>query len=142
MMKRYRREKGFTLVELMLVVVIIAVLAGIVLPRLVGARERANIAAAKAQMKTFETLLYSYQLHVGSFPTTEMGLRALVEDPGEEGWSGPYLTQKVLPKDPWHNPFVYTREAQRGVDYDLYSWGPDKIEGTEDDIYSVEVEEE
>lgn len=141
-MRRWRQSGGFTLVELMLVVVIIAVLAGIVLPRLVGTREKANISAARAQIKTFETLLYTYQLHVGSFPTTEQGLMALIEDPGDEGWSGPYLTQRTLPKDPWGNPFVYVKEAQRGIDYDLYSWGPDKIEGTDDDIYSVSTEEE
>lgn len=141
-MRRWKQRRGFTLVELMLVVVIIAVLAGIVLPRLVGTREKANISAARAQIKTFETLLYTYQLHVGSFPTTEQGLMALIEDPGDEGWSGPYLTQRTLPKDPWGNPFVYVKEAQRGIDYDLYSWGPDKIEGTDDDIYSVSTEEE
>jgi general secretion pathway protein G len=95
-----RQKAGFTLVELMLVVVIIGVLAGIVLPRLAGSREEANIAAAKAQMRVFDTSLYTYQLQVGSFPTTEQGLRALVEAPGEEGWKGPYLSQKVLPRDP------------------------------------------
>lgn len=136
-----RQKAGFTLVELMLVVVIIGVLAGIVLPRLAGSREEANIAAAKAQMRVFDTSLYTYQLQVGSFPTTEQGLRALVEDPGEEGWKGPYLSQKVLPRDPWGNPYVYQKEGQKGIDYDLYSWGPDKTEGTEDDIYSVELEE-
>ncbi len=136
-----RQKSGFTLVELMLVVVIIGVLAGIVLPRLAGSREEANIAAAKAQMRVFDTALYTYQLQVGSFPTTEQGLRVLVEDPGEDGWKGPYLSQKVLPRDPWQNPYVYEKEAQKGIDYDLYSWGPDKVEGTEDDIYSVEVEE-
>lgn len=139
-MKRSRRT-GFTLVELMLVVVIIGVLAGVVLPRLAGSREEANIAAAKAQMRVFDTALYTYQLQVGSFPTTEQGLRSLVEDPGEEGWKGPYLSQRVLPRDPWGNPFVYEKEAQKGIDYDLYSWGPDKVEGTEDDIYSVELED-
>ena len=141
-MNRRMDKRGFTLVELMLVVVIIAVLAGIVLPRLVGAKEKADIVAAQAQIKTFETLLYTYQLHVGSFPTTEQGLRVLVEDPGEEGWAGPYLAQRSLPKDPWGNPFVYVKEAQRGIDYDLYSWGPDEVEGTDDDIYSVSTEEE
>jgi len=145
-MNRRMGKRGFTLVELMLVVVIIAVLAGIVLPRLVGTKEKADIAAAKHQIKTFETLLYTYQLHVGSFPSTDDGLNALIEPPSDESeakaWAGPYLTQRTLPKDPWGNPFVYVKEAQRGIDYDLYSWGPDKIEGTDDDIYSVSTEEE
>jgi general secretion pathway protein G len=141
-MKKSQRRAAFTLVELMLVVVIIAVLAGLVLPRLVGSKEKADISAAKGQMKTFETLLYTYQLHTGSFPTTEQGLTVLVEDPGIDGWSGPYLTQNRLPKDPWGNPYQYTREASHGIDYDLYSWGPDRAEGTDDDIYLFETEDD
>jgi len=142
MISGLKRRRGFTLVELMLVVVIIAVLAGIVLPRLVGSKEQADISATKAQMRIFDTSLYTYQLQVGSFPTTEQGLGALINDPGLDGWRGPYLSQRVLPKDPWGNPYVYDREGERGIDYDLYSWGPDKVEGTEDDVYNVEAAEE
>jgi general secretion pathway protein G len=140
-MNRMKR-RGFTLVELMLVVVIIGVLAGVVLPRLVGSTELAKINATKSQLSILETTLYNYQLQVGKFPTTDEGLKALVEDPGEEGWRGPYLKQRKIPKDAWGNPFVYVKEAKRGIDYDLYSWGPDEIEGTEDDIYTVEDDEE
>lgn len=138
----YKKRRGFTLVELMLVVVIIAVLAGVVLPRLVGQTEKAKINAAKAQMKTFDTMLHIYQLEVGKFPTNDQGLDALVEDPGVDGWNGPYLEQKNIPKDPWGNPYEYTTEAKRGIDYDLYCWGPDGAQGTEDDIYASGEEEE
>mgnify|MGYP006309410887 FL=1 len=140
-MNRMKR-RGFTLVELMLVVVIIGVLAGVVLPRLVGSTELAKINATKSQLSILETTLYNYQLQVGKFPTTDEGLKALVEDPGEEGWRGPYLKQRKIPKDPWGNPFVYVKEAKRGIDYDLSSWGPAEIEGTEDDIYTVEDDDE
>jgi len=139
-MNRNNKRGGFTLVELMLVVIIIAVLAGVVLPRLVGQQEIAKVNAAKAQLKTFDTVLYTYQLEVGSFPTTDQGLKALVEDPGVNNWNGPYLLQKNLPKDPWGNPYEYSREAKVGIDYDLFSWGPDGQQGTEDDIYSSKEE--
>ena len=94
------------------------------------------------QLGIFETCLARYQLDIGKFPTTEQGLTVLVEDPGEENWAGPYLGQKILPRDPWGNPFVYNKEAEKGIDYDLYSWGPDEVEGTEDDIYSIEIEKD
>ena len=58
----------------------------------------------------------------------------MIEDPGEEGWSGPYLTQRVLPKDPWGNPYMYDREGTGRHGFYLYSWGPDGVEGTDDDI--------
>lgn len=140
-MKKGRKTKGFTLIELMLVVVIIAVLAGVVLPRLVGSQEQARESAVKQQLRILDTALYTYQLQVGSFPTTEQGLRALIEDPNVDGWRGPYLSQRNLPRDPWGRPYIYTREAVRGIDYDLFSAGPDGIEGTDDDIHSFEEKE-
>jgi len=142
MRRRWKDRGGFTLVELMLVVVIIAVLAGVVLPRLVDTGDRAKIAAVKAQLRTFETLLYTYQLQIGSFPSSDQGLMALIEDPGLDGWSGPYLTQKSLPKDPWGGRYVYVKEGTRGIDYDVFSMGPDGNEGTEDDVYATEIDDE
>jgi len=95
---------------------------------------KVGFSQALAHIRTFEILLYKYRLHVGSFPTTEQGLVALIEDPGEAGWSGPYLTQRTLPKDPWGNPYMYDREGVGRHGFYLYSWGPDEVEDTEDDI--------
>ena len=78
------------------------------------------------------------KLQVGDYPSTEQGLKALYEDPGKDGWDGPYMTNAMFLKDPWENPYVYNRDAKRGTDYDLFSWGADKVEGSEDDIYSDE----
>lgn len=133
--KRNRnKEAGFTLVELMLVVVILGILAAVVLPNLSGMSEKAKINAAKAQISTLETALDNFELDTGSFPTTDQGLQALVADPGIEGWSRPYLRKKAVPKDPWNNEYIYKREGERGVNFEVFSMGPDGQENTDDDI--------
>jgi general secretion pathway protein G len=115
----------------MLVVVIIGILAGVVLPRLVGSREKAAEQAARAQIGVFETAIDLYHLEVNQLPDD---LNDLVNDPGEDNWNGPYLRKRTLPKDPWGNQYVYKAEGTRGIDYDVYSLGPDEVDGTEDDI--------
>jgi general secretion pathway protein G len=124
------REKGFTLFEILVVIIIIGLLAALVGPRLFGKVSMAKQKAAKAQIELFGTALDTFRLDVGKYPTTEDGLKALREKPaGAEGWQGPYLP-KEIPVDPWGAAYVYKSPGEHG-DYDLISYGLDKAEGGE-----------
>ena len=131
-MKSLGSSKGFSLMELLIAMVILALLASLVGPKLfknIGKSERKT---AKAQISLFETGLGLYRLDVGKFPTTEQGLQALREKPsGVENWDGPYL-EKELPPDPWGHPYVYQYPGQHG-DYDIVSLGADGSPGGEDE---------
>ena len=135
-MKLYRNNKGFTLVELMLVVIIIGILVATVVPRLAGRTEQARVVAAKADIEAnIGSALDLYELDNGSYPTTEEGLKALlVKSASAFNWRGPYL--KKMPKDPWGNQYVYKCPGTHNVDYDLYSYGKNGVEGGGDDITS------
>lgn len=136
------RESGFTLVELMLVVVILGILAAVVLPNLAGKIGIARKGGVKAQISAFENALDQFEIDCGRYPTTEEGLQALITDPGIEGWHGPYLRKKSALKDPWGKPYMYNVEATRsGINYDVYSTGEDGQDNTEDDIGNWEAEE-
>ncbi len=125
-----RRQRGFTLIELMIVIVIIGLLAGLVGPRLFGYLTQAKQKSAKAQIELFGTALDAFRLDVGRYPTTEEGLKALREKPaGLEAWKGPYL-QKEIPMDPWGRPYLYKSPGDHG-EYDLFSYGLDGVEGGE-----------
>lgn len=127
-------KKAFTLIELMLVVIIIGVLAAMVIPRLVGRSEEARVSAAKADINSNISLaLDMFELDNGRYPTTEEGLNALLHNPGSlPRWKGPYI--KKEPKDPWGKIYLYKFPGTHTQDYDLYSAGPNGVEGDEDDI--------
>jgi general secretion pathway protein G len=131
-----KSKKGFTLIELMLVVIIIGVLVSMVVPRLVGRSEEARIAAAKADINSnISVALDLYELDNGKYPTTEEGLVALISMPASAvKWKGPYL--KKRPVDPWGREYMYRCS---GSDYELYSYGPDGVEGGEDDVTNLET---
>ena len=127
---RRNREKGFTLFEILVVVIIIGLLAALVGPRLFGKVSTAKQKTTKAQIELFGTALDTYRLDVGKYPSTEEGLKALREKPsGAEGWQGPYLP-KEIPVDPWNRAYVYKSPGEHG-DYDLISYGLDGAEGGE-----------
>ena len=139
--RRYRRSGanrfGFTLIELMLVLVILATLAAIVLPKFTGRSQQAKVTSAKTQIAGFETALSTFEVDLGRYPTTTEGLRALVVKPtsDSEGWLQPYLSREEIPKDPWGNDYVYRYPGQYNeYGYDLYSVGPDHKLGGGDDI--------
>lgn len=128
-------EKGFTLIEIMIVVIIIAGLASMVVPRLLGRTDQANKSIAKADINSnIAMALKLYHLDNGKFPTTAQGLNALVTSPsGAPNWNGPYLD--TLPEDPWGGPYQYKCPGNvNKTGYDLYSLGSDGEEGTGDDI--------
>ncbi len=131
---------GFTLVEIMLVVIIIGILVAMVLPNLTGRGKQARAAAAKADIEAnLATALDLYELDNGRYPTTEQGLEALLTPPTSQplpiNWNGPYLKKKKIPLDPWGHPYVYKSPGEHNADsYDLYSLGPDGQEGGGDDV--------
>ena len=119
------RRRNFTLIEVVVVIIILVTLASIATPLYMNYVKRANVGAAKTQIKLLEDALTGYRLDMGSYPDTNAGLNALVENPdGNEKWNGPYLKPAKVPKDPWGNEYVYTIPGEHG-DYDLMSYGAD-----------------
>lgn len=132
---KHINNRGFTLIEIMVVIAILALLAALVAPKIIGRSDDAKIADTKVQIKNLETALKLYKLDNGVFPSTEQGLAALVEKPAvgqiprnykAEG----YLESKKAPKDPWGSDFAYLSPGEHG-DYDLYSLGADGVKGGE-----------
>jgi general secretion pathway protein G len=125
MQKINRRQAGVTLIEMMVVVVIIALFAALVLPRMMGQADKARKTAARAQINAFMTALGSYKLDTSSYPTTEQGLQALrVKPENVNNWQGPY-TDKEIDNDPWGHPYVYRFPGEHGDEPDILCYGAD-----------------
>ena len=136
-------SKGFTLIELMVVIVILGILAGLVLPRFMGRTEEAKRTKAKLQIENLEGALKLYKLDVGAYPTTEQNLEALVQKPTTgiipRNWrEGGYLEKGKVPVDPWGRPYVYISPGIKNKDFDLKSLGADGEEGGEGENADVE----
>ncbi len=127
--REIKDKKGFTLVELLVVMVIIGLLAALVAPRLFPKLGKGKTAAAKAQIELLGQALDQYRLDTGYYPSTEQGLNALLSNPGVEKWEGPYL-KKSVPLDPWGKPYMYQQPGTHG-EYDLFSYGRDGKPGGE-----------
>ena len=133
--KGRQSEKGFTLIELIVVLVILGLLAAVVGPNVYRKLAQSKDKIAKIQITEIEGALHMFSFDMGRYPTTPEGLDALVRNPtGSDSWRGPYLAKDV-PKDPWDRPYAYRCPGAHG-DYDLFSFGADGVEGGDDDICS------
>jgi general secretion pathway protein G len=136
-MRRDDPRAGFTLIEMMVVMVIIGLLMALVGPRFIRQEEKAKVRAARAQIELLGTALDTFRLDVGRYPTTQEGLAALRQRPfGADRWDGPYL-KKELPQDPWGRPYTYRGpdafKADGGRSYELFSYGADGAQGGDGD---------
>ena len=138
--RRRSGQGGFTLVELLLVLVILGILAAIVVPKFSGRTESAQITAAITQISTFNTALNSFEIDTGSFPRGADGLQQLVARPADiNNWNGPYLMSDI-PLDPWQHPYTYEYPGRINTSgYDIISMGPDGQPGTADDIANAGI---
>ncbi len=143
-------SQGFTLLEIMVVVVILSILALYVGPKIIGEPEKARINMAKMQIRSIENALKMYKLDNGVYPSTEQGLEALVQPPGvgqlAKNWKkGGYMDKGKIPKDPWQNDYIYLSPGVQNTDsIDLMSYGPDGQPGGEDenaDVTNWEIDE-
>ena len=132
---KHCKHSGFTLIELMVVIVIIGILAALVTPRLITRADEARVTEAEVQIKNFETALKLFQMDNGFYPSTEQGLEALISPPAigqipENYRPGGYLDKKRIAPDPWGNKYIYISPGAQG-DYDIISYGADGQPGGE-----------
>ncbi|NLT67707.1 MAG: type II secretion system major pseudopilin GspG [Acidobacteria bacterium] len=129
-----KSEKGFSLIELIVVLVILGLLATVVAPRVYDKLMKGREEIAKIQIKELEGALQLYAFDMGRYPNSAEGLEALVRNvSNSSAWNGPYLSKKELPRDPWDEPYKYRCPGLHG-DFDLFSTGPDGADGGDDDI--------
>jgi len=136
---RKLKRSAYTFIEIMVVVIIIAILAAIVMPKFAGRTEDARISSAQSQLSIFQTTLSAYNLDTGVDPSTSQGLKALVVKPTTPpipvNWKGPYLSSKKVPLDPWKNKYNYKCPGTHNPEsYDLWSNGPGGVSGGKDNI--------
>lgn len=141
MKSKSKQQKGFTLIELMVVILIISIIAAFVFPTVFKKISRSKRIGAQAQIEIYGVALDSYRLDNGKYPTTEQGLQALRTEPTTpplpKNWDGPYL-KKEIPLDPWGNPYVYICPGEYNPDgYDLISFGANEEEGGEGDDQDI-----
>ena len=149
-MLRYSKDRtwprGFTLIELMVVIVILGILATIMMPKILDRPEQARRMKARVQIRNFQSALALFKTDTGRFPTTTEGLEAFIGDPGARGWKrGGYIEGGKVPLDPWGNPYIYICPGMHADDYDLESYGKDREDGGIDedaDIESWNLDEE
>lgn len=120
--KLFRDNRGFTLIEMIVVVIILGLLAGLVAPKLFGRVGQSKQVAARTQIELLGAALDQYSLDMGSYPTS---LEALIQNPGGTNWNGPYLKKNAIPPDPWGNPYNYKCCPGEHGEYDLWSDGSD-----------------
>jgi general secretion pathway protein G len=126
------RQSGFSLIELLLVLVILAVLAAVVVPKFTNRTEQARVTAAKTDISMLDTALDAYEIDNGRYPGSDEGLAALVSAGSAKNWKGPYI-KKDVPVDPWGNAYIYRYPGTNNANgYDLVSFGPDGREGNDD----------
>jgi general secretion pathway protein G len=131
MKQQNKKQMGFTLLELLVVLGIIAMLAGLVGPQVMKHMGESKVKAAKVQIEDLAQTLDMYKLDVGSYPTSEQGLNALIDNPGDiQRWNGPYLRKSKVPLDPWNQEYKYTSPGEHGK-FDVSSLGADGKEGGE-----------
>ena len=132
---RYHQDAGFSLIELLLVLVILATLTTIVVTKFPKRSQQAKVTAAGVDISNIEVALDAFEVDCGRYPTSEEGLGALLQQPSDaDGWHGEYL-KRGMPKDPWGSPYLYRQPGQHNTTgYDLHSLGPDGQEGGGDDI--------
>jgi general secretion pathway protein G len=148
--RRGKAQRGFTLIEVLVVLAILAMMAAMVMPRILGRQKTAKLDAVKTQIGALQGALDQYVLDMNTYPTTEQGLEALIKKPEQEEdgpkgkWNGPYLGKKALPKDPWGEKYQYEFPSERAAGEDeeesktpaIWSYGPDGMDETDDDMIS------
>ena len=137
--ERRVRLGGFTLIELMVVIVILGLLATIIMPKILDRPEQARRLKAKVQIRNMQSALALFKTDTGRFPTTSQGLEALINDPGLKGWNkGGYIEGGKVPVDPWGNPYMYLCPGVHGEDYEIESYGKDGEDGGSGDNADIE----